>query len=206
MTRDELLKAHAAGRRDFRGADLGWANLKGADLAGTDLKGADLVEVNLRGANLEGATLEGADLGWADLRGASLAGAYLAEANLTGANLTWTILDPDAQIPLVPDAEITAAGLEIDGDWVYGWRTVQSQVVGWQMYEPGRTYTAPWFSVCTTECHPGIYLSGRGWLERKYPDAKLVRVRCLRCNLHHAGSKWRAREIEVLEEENKCES
>ena len=53
MTRDELLAAYAAGKRNFRGADLG-----GADLAGAYLGGADL-----RWAYLGGADLGGADLG-----------------------------------------------------------------------------------------------------------------------------------------------
>ena len=67
MTRDELLKAYAAGRRDFAGAVLGDANLTGANLRAAVLYGADL-----RRADLARADLYVADLRRADLRGAAL--------------------------------------------------------------------------------------------------------------------------------------
>lgn len=43
-----------------------------------------------------------------------------------------------------------------------------------------------------------INRAGQNWLEREYPGANLVRVRCKRNDLLHAGDKWRARAIEVL--------
>ena len=97
MTRDELLAAYAAGKRNFRGAYLGGADLagaylggaylRGADLAGADLAGADLRWAYLGGADLAGAYLGGADLGGAHFRGADLRGAYLRGAYLRGAHL-----------------------------------------------------------------------------------------------------------------------
>ena len=67
MTRDELLAAYAAGKRNFRGAYLGGADLAGADLRGAYLGGADLAGADLGGADLRWAYLGGADLGGADL-------------------------------------------------------------------------------------------------------------------------------------------
>ena len=82
MTRDELLAAYAAGKRNFRGADLCGADLCGACLCGADLAGADLAGADLRWAYLGGADLAGAYLGGADLRWAYLGGADLGGADL----------------------------------------------------------------------------------------------------------------------------
>lgn len=62
MTAEELLAAYAAGERDFRGANLSFADLEGADLSFAELSDAYLNGANLSGANLYGADLEGADL------------------------------------------------------------------------------------------------------------------------------------------------
>lgn len=56
---DVLLREYAAGRRDFRGADLREANLRWADLrkaylGAADLRGADLSKANFGGANFGG--------------------------------------------------------------------------------------------------------------------------------------------------------
>jgi len=184
---------------DLRGANLSEADLFQANLWGADLREANLREANLREANLREANLREANLREANLREANLSGAYLRGANLSGAYLSWTCLDPDAQLPAISDEEITQAGLEIDGDWVYGWRTKRSQVVGNAIYEPG-IYTAPVFSVDTeTSCHPGIYIAGEAWLRDNYPGTDIVRCRCRRIELLHAGDKWRCKQLEVLE-------
>jgi len=175
---------HKTMRKMLETAVKSGAYLSGANLWGANLSGADLA-----GANLSGANLSGANLSEADLRG----------ANLSEADLSWTCLDPDAQLPAISDEEITQAGLEIDGDWVYGWRTKRSQVVGNAIYEPG-IYTAPVFSVDTeTSCHPGIYIAGEAWLRDNYPGTDIVRCRCRRIELLHAGDKWRCKQLEVLE-------
>jgi uncharacterized protein YjbI with pentapeptide repeats len=73
----KLLADYAAGKRNFRVADL----------AGADLSGANLRRANLAGANLARANLAGADLAGANLSGANLRDAYLRDAYLEGANL-----------------------------------------------------------------------------------------------------------------------
>jgi hypothetical protein len=185
------------------GANLRSADLAGANLAGANLTGAYLRGAYLRGADLAGADLRGADLAGADLRDADLAGAYLRDADLRDADLrdadlAGTCLDPKASIPPIPDAVLTAAGLEIVGDRVYGWRTATSQYVGSARYEPGTEHRPPWFSVAPTGCHPGIYLAGAAWFTTDYPDAPLVRCWTLRSDLHHAGDKFRTRCLHVV--------
>jgi hypothetical protein len=209
---------------DLQGADLSYMNLPyayllrvnlflatlfQANLLGTTLREANLEEANLEEANLFQANLEGANLEEANLRGANLRGANLRRTSLVGAkslgvNLKDTCLDPDAQLPTLSDEEIIKAGLEIDGEWVYGWRTKQSQMVGDTIYEPG-VYTASVFSVDTeTSCHPGIYIAGEKWLKDNYSNTEIVRCRCRRIELLHAGDKWRCsdkwrcKQLEVL--------
>jgi hypothetical protein len=172
VTGGELLERYAAGKRDFRGANLWGANLRRADLSGADLSGADLSQASLTGANL------------------------------TGADLTNTCLDPDAPLPVLTDEEITAAGLEIRGEHVWGYRTTRSLHVGSQWYTPRpEPYVAPWFSVdTTTECHPGIYIDSREGILRHLAhynlplNTPLVRAYCRRDELVHA-SKWRAKRV-----------
>jgi hypothetical protein len=93
MTKDELLTAYAAGKRDFRDAYLYGADLRGADLRGANLYGADL-----RGADLRDANLRDADLRGADLRDANLYG-----ANLRGANLPDLVV---AQLSILPEGDL----------------------------------------------------------------------------------------------------
>jgi len=174
-------------------ADLAGANLYGANLAGANLTRAYLAGANLTGADLTDANLTGANLAYADLAGADLTGANLVGANLTGAILKGTCLDPEAQLP-----ETDLSGLEEKDGWYYGYRTRRSQHCGNTVYEPGKSYTAPYFSVSTeTTCHPGIYLAPLAWLKEKYPDEPLVRVRAK--HVLKAGDKYRAKYIEVLE-------
>jgi hypothetical protein len=208
MTPQELKQRYNAGERDFRCASLYCADLRDAVLQGADLRDANLIyadlqDADLRGANLGYACLQDADLRGANLEGAELQGAYLKRANLQGANLQNTCLAPDAVCAAPPtDEDITQAGLELRGDKVYGWRTETSRHCGSAFYEVGKEYEAPWFSVDhTTPCHPGLYLAGKEWLEENYPNAGVVRVYCLCSELVHAGDKWRARRLWVVEAE-----
>ena len=80
MTGEELIAKYKAGERDFRYADLSYANLRGANMSYADLSGANLSEADLSGADLSGANLRdtnlsGANLSRADLSGADLSGA-----------------------------------------------------------------------------------------------------------------------------------
>jgi len=208
MTRSEIfavldlhaawLRGEAAGARaHLEGAYLEGAYLGGANLVGANLGGANLVGANLVGANLVGADLRSADLRSANLRSANLRSADLRSANLRSADLGGTCLDPTATPPTISDAEIVAAGLELDGPWVLGWRTARSMHVGSAEYAPGSTHVAPWFSVdASTSCHPGIYFASRAWLDDEFGTrCAVVRCRALRAELVHAGDKWRARRL-----------
>ena len=185
-------------RADLTDASLVGANLVGANLVDAKLTDANLTDANLTGANLTGANLAyaglaGANLAGANLYGANLVGAILVGADLAGATLKGTCLDPEAQLP-----ETDLSGLEEKDGWYYGYRTRRSQHCGNTVYEPGKSYTAPYFSVSTeTTCHPGIYLAPLAWLKEKYPDEPLVRVRAK--HVLKAGDKYRAKYIEVLE-------
>jgi len=183
-----------------------WTYLRGADLCGANLHGADLEGANLHGANLHGADLHGADLRWANLHGANLEGANLhranlhranlREANLEGANLEGTCLDP-AVFPRRPtQTEIEAAGLELIGGRVYGWRTAASQHSGSTDYMVPGEYQAPVFSIDeSTPCHPGIYFSSLVWLSKNYPACAFVRCWAHWHEICHARDKWRARRL-----------
>ena len=197
-TMKETVKVAVKSGADLWGANLSRANLSEANLSRANLWGANLSRANLAGANLLEATLLEATLREANLFQANLFQANLEGANLRGANLKDTCLDPDAQLPILSNEEITQAGLEIDGEWVYGWRTKRSRVVGNTIYESG-VYTAPVFSIDTSsECHPGIYIAGKTWLKENYSDVEIVRCRCRRIELLHAGDKWRCKQLEVL--------
>jgi hypothetical protein len=125
----------------------------------------------------------------------------LREANLSEANLYGTCLDPTCPVFIISDTELARAGLEARGNFVYGWRTMQSPIVGSHVYTPG-LHTAPVFSIDRyTDCHPGIYLAGAGWLDRQdYSRRPRVRCYCRRDELVHAGDKWRCRRLWVLPE------
>ena len=176
---------------DLSGANLSGANLSGADLYGADLSGANLSGANLSGADLYGANLSGANLSGADLYGADLSGADLYGADLSGANLSNTCLDPFAS----PNGGV--GGFEFDGEFVIGYRTRKAGHI--DIYRDKRVYSAEWFSVSATECHPGLYLWPTIELARNYSgDEELIRVRTRPCEVHKAGSKWRCRWFEVI--------
>ena len=174
-----------------------------ADLSVADLYGANLYGANLSRANLYGANLSGANLSRANLHGADLHGADLHGANLHGANLKETCLDPAAAIPPIEDVVLLDAGFRIDGDRVYGWRTLYSTHVGTHRYNPGE-HVAPWFSVASTDCHPGIYMAGLAWLRERF-SVPFVQCYALRSDLHCAGDKFRARKIVVVASETETE-
>jgi uncharacterized protein YjbI with pentapeptide repeats len=100
-TAAELLEMYGAGKRDFRGVELGAvnlsaANLKGVDLSYADLSGADLQGANLRGADLSYANLSEANLTGADLRGAISIGTNFQGALLEAADLREADYDPNS--------------------------------------------------------------------------------------------------------------
>jgi hypothetical protein len=225
----ELIKKYNNGERDFsfahlRGAELTEANLVGANLSNADLTDADLYEANLSNADLTGATLwetglnyanlSGANLTGADLReacinranlsGANLTGADLSSADLidtdfTGANLTGTCLDPRNHIKKISNEALAAAGFEVDGDFVIGYRTEFSMNAGCTKYIPGKVYTAPYFSTDTsTECHPGLYFAPLAFFEKWYKFCRHVRVAAVNGEIVHARGKWRAKRLMVL--------
>ena len=185
-------------RADLTDASLVGANLVGANLVDAKLTDANLTDANLTGANLTGANLAyaglaGANLAGANLYGANLVGAILVGADLAGATLKGTCLDPEAPLP-----ETDLSELEEKDGWYYGYRTQKSQHCGDTVYEPGKSYEAPYFSVSIeTSCHPGIYLAPLAWLKREYPNVPIVRVRAK--HVLKAGDKYRAKYIEVLE-------
>ena len=198
--RDANLSDANISSSDLRGANLSGANLIGSDLRGVNLIGSDLRDADLRGANLSDA----ADLRGSDLRGSDLRGANLRGANLIGADIIGTCLDPTAPVPYPTRAECEEAGFEIkshsDGDAAWGWRTKQSLCVGNTTYTAG-WHMAPVFSVDRgTKCHPGIYLGpSLAWMEH-YPGIPLVRCWAWRHEMVHAGDKFRAKRIYVVEE------
>jgi len=123
------------------------------------------VRADLVGADLAGAYLVGTNLVEANLARADLTGAYLTGADLTEADLTRTVLDPS----LSPWAwtQIHGLGTRSVGDralGLYRRSRVSQHVTPATIYEPGRLYVAPIFSRCpVTDCHPGLYVSGKGY-------------------------------------------
>ena len=81
---------------DYRGADLGFANLARTDFrnpyAGFNFRKANFLYADLREANLEAADLTGARFTYGDLENAVLRGAKLDQAEFAAANLTGTDL------------------------------------------------------------------------------------------------------------------
>jgi hypothetical protein len=202
--RDADLRGADLRSADIRSANLSGANLREADLCGANLRGADLRDADLRSADLSGADLCGANLSGANLRSADLNGTNLRSADLRSADLNGTHLDPDATIPDTTDEDLIAAGFEISGEYVLGWRTACSQHCGDTMYVTrNEPYCAQYFSTdADTPCHPGIYLAGMVWLEREYAGVDLVRVKCRRDELVQAGDKWRAKRVWVISHAN----
>jgi uncharacterized protein YjbI with pentapeptide repeats len=140
-----------------------------------------------------------AHLNKTNLRRADLNGTDLDSANLTGAILTNTCLDPNNPIP-----ECNLSEFERQGDFIIGYRTKESQVMGYTIYEPGEMYEAPWFSTSNWSCHPGLYLATLDWLDNAgyvsayEPNFGLVQVMALASEVHQAGDKFRAKRLWVM--------
>ena len=189
---------------DLSASSLRYADLHGANLTGANLTGADVAHTSLAGANLSDADLRRANFWFANLTGVNLTGAILTgadfrDADLTGANLTGTCLDPAAA---VPQTDLSGLG-EADADgFITCYRTKRSLLFSSTVYEPGRVYTAPVFSVDTeTECHPGLYVAPLDWLREAFPREKLVKVRVsVSDTIRTVGGKYRTRRMEVIED------
>jgi hypothetical protein len=182
----------------FHGADLQVANFKGASLSGAYLMQANLRENNLQWANLLYAHLSGADLSEANLQGACLQETDLYGTNLTRARITGTVLDPRNTL------NMEYKGFKEDGDYIIGYRTKRRLNSG--HYSIGEKVKAPYFSTCTTECHPGLYLYPTIEMvlnfQRGNPNSwgPIIVVRTKKTDIHKAGKKWRCKEFEVLAE------
>ena len=154
--------------------------------SGANLSGMDLSKTDLSGAKLYGANLYGANLSWANLSGAKLYGANLSWANLSG-----SCLDHEAA------ANADVYGFARDGELVIGYRTRNTKQIG--RYVDGRTYSADFFSVSETECHPGLYLWPTMALAIEYePNQEIIKVLAPAAHTHHAGEKWRTRWFTVV--------
>lgn len=97
MTRDEIIEAYDAGRRDFAGLDLDleYLDLSGLHLADVDFSRAFLdasfdravlVRAKFAGANIKTCSFVDADLSDADFRGSAICSADFSGASLQGAN------------------------------------------------------------------------------------------------------------------------
>ena len=163
-----------------------------ANLSYANLRGADLRYANLCGANLCGANLCGADLRYKNLSGADLRGADLSDANLSGADLQNTCLDPENK----PNGNVEGFHKTPHG-YVIGYRTEKAGHI--DIYRVGQFYSADWFSTCTTECHPGLYLWPTLSASLNWQNVTTIKVRTKADMVHRAGDKWRCRWFEVLE-------
>jgi Pentapeptide repeats (8 copies) len=178
----EMLTAYKAGERDFSGADLSHTDLRSADLRSADLSRADLV---------------GADLSRANLRSANL-----SRANLGGANLGKTCLDPNTTVPDTRQTLFAAFELQEDSRYLIGYRTDKSVYTSDNTYEPGKTYTAPFFSVDpNTSCHPGLYFSTLDEALRlaEEKNMRVIRVRVELAGALAVGNKFRCKSFTVLD-------
>ena len=193
---NELRARHAAGERDFRGADLFGANLFGANLRGADLRGANLVGAYLCDADLRGANLRGANL-----RRAYLRRAYLRDADLRDADLRDTCLDP-----LAPPNGNCDAFTDLEPGWKVGYRTKNSPYMDGPQYIVGELREAPVFSTAPTDCHPGIFVcptidAVHQWLHsQKFMACPVVSVIFRPWECHRAGDKYRVRWCIVWED------
>ena len=153
---------------------------------------ADLRDAKLRYADLRYADLRSANLQYANLQYADLRDAELRDTNLRDADLRGTCMDYEA----TPNADCREFNREAGG-YVIGYRTRKAGHI--DQYRDGRFYSADWFSVSDTECHPGLYLwptlaKAIDWS----PDSEIIQVRTKAVDVHRAGSKWRCRWFEVL--------
>ena len=134
-----------------------------------------------------------ADLRSADLRSANLSGANLGGADLRSAKLSESWLDPEKK------ANGDVEGFVTVGTHVTGYRTRKAGHI--DKYRDGWTYSADWFSVADTECHPGLYLWPTLAQAKEFsPNDELISVSAPAEHVHKAGTKWRCRWFTVIGE------
>jgi uncharacterized protein YjbI with pentapeptide repeats len=165
---------------DLYNADLCKADLRNANLRAADLYSANMKDANLMGANLRGANLHNANLSGANMQNANLYGADLRDANMQNAVLTGTVLNPSNPVPDTDLSEyLDIQGVTVNKHGIFvGYRTSKSIYIGTNVYEPGKTYTAPVFSTSTEdECHPGLYLYATLYeCKKEHPACSYVKV------------------------------
>lgn len=195
-------------RANLSGANLGLANFSRANLEFADLSRANLKGADLRLANLNGADLSGADLRPANLKGSDLSRANFKGAALSGANLGNTILDPTN----VPNGDISGFELINNGKWAVGYRTKKSPFMINPDYDVGNLVEAPFFSTCSTGCHPGIFVLPTVEAVKEFLifnsfvshfENEIVKVIFRPWECHRAGDKWRVKWL-IVWEDIKC--
>jgi len=77
MNANEVLKQYAAGKRNFRQADL-----RGISLIKANLREADFTGANLTNSDLSKSDLSSANLNWVNLRGAKINGANMRQTKM----------------------------------------------------------------------------------------------------------------------------
>jgi hypothetical protein len=104
----------------------------------------------------------------------------MQNADRQDAVLSGTILDPDAPVPDTGLREYLAEqGVAVNKHGMFvGYRTSHSTSAGNNVYEAGKTYTAPVFSTSTIDtCHPGLYLYATlDECKNEYPVCSYVKV------------------------------
>lgn len=204
----KIIDQYSSGERDFHDVGLDGSCLSGYDFSGANFPNSSFSNSYLCRTSFVGANLSGVDFKCANLSEANFCGADLSGANLSftrldltkfnDANLNGTILDPKNKITPLSDDELE--DFEIDGDYVIGYRTQYSIIIGSTRYHTGRMYEAPYFSVDhMTSCHPGIYMASKKYIMRMYSRHSIVKCKCLRSELIKAGDKFRAKRIWIIE-------
>ncbi len=106
MTREAIVSAYTAGRREFQnlclagidlsGTDLRESNFSGSDLSGAKFVGSELESVSFEKTNLSHATMtrahmKGARFGWSNCTGVDFVGADLRQITAQAANFSETL-------------------------------------------------------------------------------------------------------------------
>jgi uncharacterized protein YjbI with pentapeptide repeats len=199
-------------------AILAHCNLEGANLYGANLNNVDLSMVNFVDANLQEALLcstracyarfERANLQRVNFDESYLVAADFTNANLTAsrldratifyhsrmfknANLKNTCLDPNAK----PNGNIR--GFVTEGEVAIGYRKRCSGRDAYKVYEDGRTYTCPVFSVSPLGDHPGFRVWSNASDIHNWRSEEIIKVKILKKHLHCAQNKWRCRQFTV---------
>ncbi|MFA5572154.1 MAG: pentapeptide repeat-containing protein [Candidatus Bathyarchaeia archaeon] len=187
-------------RANMSGANMSEANMSRANMFGANMSRANMFGANMSGANMSEANMFGANMSRANMSGANMSGVNMSEAdifgvNLHGAILTGTCLDPNN----TPNAIVDK--FEIINGFVIGYRTKVTSHI--PEYKVDNIYSADWFSTCeNTECHPGLYLWPTLTIAINYSGSSntFIKVRTKPKDVHKAGTKYRCKWFEVLEE------